>query len=50
MSEVIPGRCDTPNCPMSTLPYGLNYPTALIKIEAMSFEYTKFSHYGKYKH
>lgn len=36
---VIPGTCSTDKCPAQTLPYGLNYPGALVKMDTTSYDF-----------
>ena len=52
---VIPGRCSVGSsgssssnsrCPFNSLPYGLNYPGAMIKIETQSYEYQRVVAYA----
>lgn len=38
---VIPGTCSIDECPHKNLPYGLNYPGALVRMETSSYEYQK---------
>ncbi len=45
---VIPGGCDIPNCPYKNLPYGLNYPGVLVRMETTSYESHKVVLYGNY--
>jgi len=43
---VIPGRCNVRKCPSQSLPYGLNYPGALVRIESISYEYERLIIYA----
>lgn len=43
---VIPGLCSQAKCPFQSIPYGLNYPGALVKIESISNEYQKVVMYA----
>lgn len=38
---VIPGTCSIDKCPHKNLPYGLNYPGALVRMETTSYEFQK---------
>lgn len=43
---VIPGICNVGRCPFQSLPYGLNYAGAMIKIETTSYEYQRVVAYA----
>jgi integrin alpha FG-GAP repeat containing protein 1 len=35
---VIPGKCNVDSCPKKSLPYGLNYPGALVLMNTTSYD------------
>lgn len=45
---VIPGTCSNDNCPNQWLPYGLNSPGALVRIETTSYDFKPVISYGKF--
>lgn len=45
---MIPGTCSIDKCPHKNLPYGLNYPGALVRMETTSYEFQKVVLYGKF--
>lgn len=45
---MIPGTCSIDKCPHKNLPYGLNYPGALVRMETTSYEFQKVVLYGKH--
>lgn len=38
---MIPGTCSIDKCPNRNLPYGLNYPGVLVRMETTSYEFQK---------